>query len=122
MIQSPAKHGTRRALGKASSQTDGNTGRKKLAGSASGNRAGLAGAKPHPPAKLRRAQRKFGKKVATLRNQKGLTQQQLGMDCGITTTKIQKIENGDVNPSLSTIIHLADRLGLKLDRFLRGIE
>jgi DNA-binding XRE family transcriptional regulator len=122
MVQSPPQHITRRALGKTSSQTDGKTGRKKLVGSRSGKRLGPAGARPHPPAKIRKAQRKFGEKIATLRKQKGLTQEQLGEDCGITGTKIQKIENGEANPSLSTMIHLAERLGLRLDRLLRGIE
>src|SRR5579864_7874873 len=115
-MKSLRKNRTRRALGKASSQTDGNSGRKKLAGPASGNRAAPVGAKPNPPTKIQRPLRKFGRRIETLRKRKGLTQQQLGQDCGITRVKIQTIENGKANPSLSTIIHLAERFGIRLDR------
>ncbi|HEY6251060.1 MAG TPA: helix-turn-helix transcriptional regulator [Candidatus Angelobacter sp.] len=72
--------------------------------------------------KIERAQRRFGEQVAALRKEKGLTQQELGADCGITTTKMQFIENGRVNVSLSTIVRLGRRLGVKLERLLNRVK
>lgn len=36
--------------------------------------------------------------------------------------KMAKIENGQVNLALSTMLHLSKHLGLRLDRLFRGIK
>jgi transcriptional regulator with XRE-family HTH domain len=72
--------------------------------------------------RLQAVQKRFGNRIAALRKKKGLTQQQLAKGCGTATAKIQKIEDGELNASISTIIHLGERLGIKLHRLLRGIE
>jgi transcriptional regulator with XRE-family HTH domain len=74
-----------------------------------------------PAPLLRRVQGRFGRRVKTLRKQKGLTPDQLGKDCGISSTKIAKIESGEVNVSLSTMTHLAQRLGIKVDGLLKRL-
>lgn len=45
----------------------------------------------------------LGLKVAELRQQKGLTQEELAEYCHISTRTIQRIESGDVNPRSHTI-------------------
>ena len=74
-----------------------------------------------PAALLRRVQGRFGRRVRTLRKHKGLTAEQLGRNCGISSTKIVKIESGEVNVSLSTMTRLAERLGIKIDGLLKRI-
>lgn len=41
--------------------------------------------------------------IKELRIKKGMTQQQLADDCGITLRTIQRIENGEVKPSLHSL-------------------
>ena len=44
----------------------------------------------------------------------GLTQKQLSEKTGITQPDISKLENGNANPSIRTLIRLADAMGMKL--------
>lgn len=93
-------------LGRRESRTHGITSRKAL----------------RAPASLRRVQRQFGRKVRTLRQNKGLTSGQLAKGCRVRTVKMSKIEHGEVNVALSTMIHLSKRLGTRLGRFFEGIK
>lgn len=49
-----------------------------------------------------------------LRTKKGLTQQQLADETGITLRTIQRIENGEVRPSLHSLNNLGRVLGADL--------
>jgi len=104
--------GRQRQAGKPGAQTDGNTGRKKLAASASPSR---------PPSVAEEAQRKFGATLQRLRQQSGLSQEQLGHDSGITATEMKEIEAGRADTKIFTIIRLANRLGTTVEELLRGI-
>ena len=48
------------------------------------------------------------------RKESGLTQQQLSDRTGITQADISRLESGNANPSLRTLQHLAEGLGMKL--------
>lgn len=53
------------------------------------------------------------------RSRKGLTQKQLSERTGINQGDISKIENGTANPSVMTLMRLAEGMGVDLDiRFL----
>jgi DNA-binding XRE family transcriptional regulator len=112
---------TRRALSLASGQTDGNTSRKKLAGPESRNGPGRMDSGTRPPSKLELAQQKLGQKIRGLREKKALTEQRLGYDCGISATKIKKIEAGTVDPGVCTLIRIAERLQAKLTDLFGGV-
>lgn len=55
-------------------------------------------------------QPELGKKVAELRQQKGLTQEQLAEFCEVSTRTIQRIESGEVDPRAFTINRLSAAL------------
>lgn len=74
------------------------------------------------PARLQRVQRQFGKRIRALRQNRGLTSEQLAKECGVTTVKMSKIEAGEVNVALSTMIHLSKRLATTLSRLFEGIK
>lgn len=132
-------HSTHRRIRRATRQTggqaEGNTshkpglptrvqglrvvGWKELAGSTSRNHAG---SRPHPPSRLQQAQKKLGKRIQTLRQQHGLTRDQLGSDCGLPIAMMKKIEDGQIDIDLFIMIRFANRLGTKLHRLFRGIE
>lgn len=52
--------------------------------------------------------------LAEARSEQGLTQRDLSKATGIVQGDISKIENGNANPSLSTLIRLAEGMGKKL--------
>lgn len=74
------------------------------------------------PARLQRVQRQFGKRIRTLRQNRGLTSEQLAKECGVTTVKMSKIEDGQVNVALSTMINLSKRLATSLAHLFEGIK
>ncbi len=52
--------------------------------------------------------------VKNLRNKKGITQRQLGINAGISSAIISGIENATGNPSVFTVLRLAEALDVSL--------
>lgn len=61
----------------------------------------------------------LGIKLRQRREILGLLQSQLATLSGISTRTIQLVEQGKGNPSLDTLIQLADPMGLRLDLVLK---
>jgi transcriptional regulator with XRE-family HTH domain len=55
---------------------------------------------------------KFGKRVATLRKAKGLSQEQLSLESGLARSYVGGVERGQRNISLVNICVLAKTLGV----------
>jgi len=55
-------------------------------------------------------QPELGNKVAELRKQKGLTQEELALRCGLNISTVQKVEDGSITPNSATIKLLAEEL------------
>ena len=53
----------------------------------------------------------FGKVLRRLRRQRGLTQEQLGLESDLRRTYVSLLELGRQQPSLTTILKLATALG-----------
>ena len=64
--------------------------------------------------------RKLGEIIKGRRELLGLVQPQLTTLSGISTRTIQLVEQGKGNPSLNTLIQLADSLGLSLELLLKS--
>lgn len=62
---------------------------------------------------------KLGEKLKRRRELLGLLQAQLAQLSGISTRTIQLVEQGKSNPSLETLLQLADPLGLRLEVILK---
>lgn len=60
-------------------------------------------------------QPELGKKLADLRQDKGLTQEELVEACNVSVRTIQRIESGEVTPRMSTIKILLSALEASLD-------
>ena len=56
-----------------------------------------------------------GKRIAQLRKEKGLTQEQLSAITGLDRANIAKIEKGRYNTGIDIIGKLCDALGCKID-------
>ena len=61
----------------------------------------------------------LGEKLRQRRKLLGLLQSQLSTLSGISTRTIQLVEQGKGNPSLDTVIQLADPMGLCLDLLVK---
>lgn len=57
----------------------------------------------------------FGENVAKLRKQKGLTQDALADLCGWEASNLRKIEGAKTNPTVKTLLILADGLDLEIE-------
>jgi XRE family transcriptional regulator, regulator of sulfur utilization len=62
---------------------------------------------------------KFGAIVRTLREERGLTQDQLAERAGVSTTYIGFIERGDNVPTLTIILQIASALKVRSSELLR---
>ena len=60
----------------------------------------------------------LGKNVRRLRQQKGLTQEQLAFEAEIDLTYVGGIERGKRNPSLLVMARIADALSVPLPKLL----
>jgi transcriptional regulator with XRE-family HTH domain len=63
----------------------------------------------------------IGRNLAACRLAAGMTQEQLSLESGVTTTQISRIENGRANPEAETLVHLAVALGVPLAALVAGI-
>ena len=62
---------------------------------------------------------KFGAIVRTMREERGLTQDQLAERAGVSSTYIGFIERGDNVPTLTIILHIASALTVRPSDLLR---
>lgn len=58
--------------------------------------------------------KEFGKRIIMLREQKGWSQSDLARACNKDRQAIEKLENGKVNPTLFTLLELANALEVSL--------
>ena len=57
----------------------------------------------------------FKEHLRTIRKNKGYTQRQVANGCGVTERNYQYYESGEREPSMSTLIALADYFDVSLD-------
>jgi len=64
---------------------------------------------------------KLGERLRGLRQDTGLSQAELGAAIGVSFQQIQKYEAGKNRVAVSTLVALADHLGISPAQFLKGI-
>lgn len=57
----------------------------------------------------------MGKRIAALRRESGLTQEQLAKEAGISARYLRRIELGHIYPHIKTIARLAEILGVEVE-------
>jgi transcriptional regulator with XRE-family HTH domain len=67
--------------------------------------------------RLETEKKAFGKKLKLLREKRGLSQLDLEISSGLNRTEISRIENGQKNIELATIVRLAVALEVDLKVF-----
>ncbi len=56
-----------------------------------------------------------------LREDRGITQEQLAFDAGITVSALSRIERGLNSPGWTTVRRIADALGVSLGELVEGL-
>ena len=64
----------------------------------------------------------LGKRIAALRRQQGLTQEQLAQQLGTTRQAVSKWESDKSEPDIATLIQLGNLFGVSMDHLLLGAE
>lgn len=62
----------------------------------------------------------FGKHIRALRKEHGLTSSELGHKMEIERFHVSRLENGKVNPTLTTIKRLARSFDMEVSEFMQG--
>lgn len=62
--------------------------------------------------------RNLGRRIAELRRERGLTQQQVADQLGITSRYVQAVEAGRVNVSVRALVDLANVLRMPMAAFM----
>lgn len=62
----------------------------------------------------------IGRRVKSLREKAGLTQEEAAARSGIDPKHLQKIERGATNPTILTLVRIAGSLRTSPDRLLRA--
>ena len=65
-----------------------------------------------------RAAQRFGKQLQRLRTRRGLTQEQLAVNVGLSRTFVTRLELGQYDPTLSTLVRLAKTLRVSVTELL----
>ncbi len=65
-------------------------------------------------------QQRIGRFIAQLRQERGLTQAQLGQRLGVTNKTVSRWENGNYMPDVSLLPELARELGVGVNELLAG--
>lgn len=81
-------------------------------------RGGLIAGKRHLPPAIAG---EFGKRIRELREQKGLSQEQLSLRAGLGRAAVGEIECGQANGRLSTLKALKRALGISIELLMRGV-
>ena len=60
----------------------------------------------------------LGKRIFELRKEKGMTQEELAEKLGTLHNQISRLENGMVNPKITTLLKVAEVLGVSVSDLL----
>lgn len=62
--------------------------------------------------------KELGKRIVELRERKGWSQSDLARACSKDRQSIEKLENGKVNPTLYTLLEVANALGISVSKLV----
>lgn len=62
--------------------------------------------------------KELGKRIVKLREEKGWSQSDLARACNKDRQSIEKLENGKVNPTLYTLLEVANALGISVSKLV----
>jgi len=77
---------------------------------------------PHPLTKQQeKTLRKIADRIKAIRNEKGLTQEQVAHAIGKDPQSIYRLETGKINPSIIYLTEVCKGLGIELSELVQGL-
>lgn len=67
-------------------------------------------------------QQLLGKRIREFRNAKGLSVKKLAFDCGWDKSNLQRLERGDANPTVKTLLVLCKQLNISLSDLFKDVD
>ena len=67
-------------------------------------------------------QKEVGARIRKIREEKGISHEELAISIGKLRTALYRIEAGGVNPSIYTLRQIAGGLGVKLEELLKELN
>ena len=64
----------------------------------------------------------LGHRLADLRKQRGISQQDMALEAGVSRAHYGRLERDEVSPLLGTLQRIADYYGLSLSELLKGVH
>ena len=64
----------------------------------------------------------IGSQIRTLRKNQGISQEQLGFEAGIPRMQIARVERGEINMGVLSIISIFQALNIKPEDFFKSIN
>ena len=65
---------------------------------------------------------KFAKHLTKIREKQGLSIRQLAASSGLEYSQLQRIEKGKVNFAFTTLVAIAQGLGIEIDSLMEGLK
>ena len=66
--------------------------------------------------------RQIGLRIKQLRTDKVLSQQDLAQLCGISKSGMSRIEAGQINMSMRTLLCIVEAFGISMEEFFDGLD
>ena len=67
-------------------------------------------------------EQQLGMRIKYLRQRKGITQEQLALDCDVTRKYMSDLERGLRNPTLKTLEKVANGLQIDISELTKGLK
>lgn len=80
----------------------------------------MAKKKAQQPSQARTAQ-PFGIVLKRFRNERGMSQEQVAADAGLSLVYVNMLERGKRHPSLDTVFAIADALSVDVSHFVEAV-
>ena len=71
---------------------------------------------------MKELKRAFGVTVKELRKSRNMSQGRLAKDSGLHVNTIHLLENGKTDPRFTTILFIANAIGIKLEEFIKLVN
>ena len=67
-------------------------------------------------------QQLLGNRIKELRQKKGLGVKKMAFDCGWDKSNLQRLERGNANPTLKTLLIICEQLNISVSELLKELD
>lgn len=64
----------------------------------------------------------LGKRIFVLRKENGMTQEEMAEKLDTLHNQVSRLENGQVNPKITTLLKVAEVLGVSIEELIKTVK